>query len=273
MMLSDGTKANCHIQNFSHGGLFLVTADHNADNGILNLPSGTVANIRIPTKGDTKVIRIKTVHTSANGLGVAFAHQENELLDYLQRIAATGNIQKYSDSSDQGQSRMGAREIELINWMHAATKRFLESRYPDFIQSSYNVLFDAGNHADSDQIQSSLFDAYNTWKSHQDPVRRTFLENVRLSFDSLSGGQQPYAEPENQQQQHPEMELVAQEDFEEWVSVVSLTKNLEFEVASKLYQLKNSISYLTKTYISNERNPVSPYSLLWSLKKSALQRN
>jgi diguanylate cyclase (GGDEF)-like protein len=268
VVLKSGTEVDCRIQNFSYGGLFLIAANNNSDSSALDMPSGTVAAIQIPTQRDTKVIQITTAHFSGGGLGVAFVTQENELLNYLQRQSATNDLPQNLDGAASKQGKMGGREISIVNWINSATKRFLESRYQEFIKSTYNILFDAANNADSDQTQNSLFDAYNALQNYQDEMEHLFLNNVNTSFDRFSSGGRSYNKSAESPSQHPEMELVAKEDFEEWVSVVSLTRSLEFEISSKLHQLEKSLSFLAKTYINNEKNPVSPYSLLWSFKNS-----
>ncbi len=265
VILRDGAKVNCRIQNFSDGGLFLVTTD----SSVLSMPSGVTVSLQIPKQHETAIIQTTTVHTSEGGLGVTFAHQEAALIDYLQQLASTQPANRYSTGSiARGPGKMGRREVAIVNWIDVTTEQFLRSRYQEFIKASYDMLFEAANRAGSDKTQTSLFDSYNAFKSHQEMVNRIFLEEVKSSFRNFISGNHPQSMPADIQSQEPEMELVDKEDFEEWVSVVSLTRNLEFEAAAKLQQLKNSLSYLAKTDINNESNPVSPYSLLWSFKKS-----
>ncbi len=264
VILRDGARVNCRIQNFSNGGLFLVTTD----NIVLSMPSGAAVSIQIPKQHETAIIQTTTVHSSVGGLGVAFVKQEAKLIDYLQQLISTANTPRSNTGTIQGQSRMGRREIAIVNWIDVTTEQFLRSRYPEFIKSSYDKLFEAANNAGNNKTQTSLFDSYNTFKSHQERVNRIFLDEVKSSFRNFISGNHPQENPAYSQSEEPEMELVDQEDFEEWVAVVSLTRNLEFEAAAKLQQLNNSLSYLAKTNINNESNPVSPYSLLWSFKNS-----
>ncbi|MEJ2529465.1 MAG: DUF1631 family protein, partial [Gammaproteobacteria bacterium] len=264
VILRDGTRVNCRILNFSAGGLFLVTTD----SSVLNMPSDTTTSIQIPKQHETVIIQTTTVHTTAGGIGVAFVNKEAKLLDYLQQLTSTEPTHSYNIGTARGQSKMGRREAAIANWIDVTTEQFLRSRYQEFITTSYDLLFKAANKAGSDKTQSSLFDSYNAFKSHQEIVNRVFLEEVKSGFRNYIGGIRPQAEPVDFQSQQPEMELIAKDDFEEWVSVVSLTRNLDFEVATKLQQLKNSLSYLAKADINNESNPVSPYSLLWAFKKS-----
>jgi diguanylate cyclase (GGDEF)-like protein len=129
-------------------------------------------------------------------------------------------------------------------------------------------MFDAADSSENNQAQNLLFDAYNSLQKHQNEIEKLFLNNVDLVFNRFRSGNFTEHKPTEDLFQESEMELVAKEDFEEWVSVVSLTRNLESELSSKLHLLENSLSFLAKRYINNEKNPVSPYSLLWSLKKS-----
>ncbi len=263
LLLKDGTKADCRIQNFSYGGLFLATDETQTLNASVN----EVARLEIPTQTSSETIQTKIVHASNIGLGIAFVSREDALLHYLQRISATKDSRDNTNSYPR-QQILGTREITIIDWIHAATNRHIRSRYPQFIESALNSLFDAANHADSDKMQSLLFDAYNTLQNSNNKIESALLNNINSGFKKLSTDSISNDESPNQQDEQSEMGLVAKEDFEEWVSVVSLTRNLEPEISYKLHQLETSLSFLTQRHITNERNPVSPYSLLWSFKKS-----
>jgi len=252
----DGVKIDCHIQNFSLGGLFLITSSNNS---ALNIPPGKVATIRIPTQRDTKAIQVTTVHTSDAGLGVAFVNQEDELLNYLQRVSSTKRPQ---------QQNIAPQEVEIVNWIQSATRRLLKSKYPELVKSARTALFDAANNADSNKTQNILFDAYNALRNHQDEIQHLFLHNINSNFQRFSSGNISDDSIAKSSSLDSEMGLVAKEDFEEWVSVVSLTRNLEPEISSKLHLLENSLSFLAKRYITDEKNPASLYSLLWSFKKA-----
>lgn len=260
LTLENGVKLDCRIRNFSYGGLFLIASDGNTP----HIAPGEPATIRIANQKDAQVIHTRIAHASAGGLGVAFGNREDGLLRHLHAIAATAGSQQIRTGTSGGGGGMGTREIAITNWIHAATKRFLRSRYPEFIQAACSILFDAANNADNNQTQRLLFDAYNILRKNQKEIEGLFLDNIDHRFSKgLSNDIPAKATP-----QHAEMELVAKEDFEEWVVVIDLTRSLEAGLSSKLQLLENSLSFLTKTYIDNEKNPVSPYSLLWSFKKS-----
>ncbi len=264
LILRDEGEVDCRIHNFSYGGLFLVASDGSA----LNTTLGKVARIQIPTQRDSKTIQVKTIHISDSGLGVAFVGQEDELLHYLQRMSAAKDQLKKIGASIPHQQILGTREVAIVNWIHSASNRYLKPRYSGFIKSALNSLFDAANLAENNKTQSLLFDAYNILNNKQNEIEHLFLDNIKSRFHKFSCSGDPNYEPADSPDSRSEMELVAKEDFEEWVSVVSLTRNLEPEVSRKLHQLETSLSFLAKRYITNERNPVSPYSLLWSFKKS-----
>lgn len=264
LMLNNSIRIECYIQNFSHGGLFLTTSNKSA----LDLPHGTTAKVLIKTQTDTKEAAIHTVHTHGGGLGVAFISKEEDFLQYLQTASTPLNSQKKQYSNPYKKGRLGTKETTIINWINSATKQFLKSKYPGFIKSAHNELFNAANSSNNNQTQSMLYDAYNALQQNQDIIEQQFLDNIELSFAQFRTNNVTDKKQTAEIFQQSEMELVAEEDFEEWVSVVSLTRNLEPELTSKLHLLENSLSFLTKRYINDEKNPVSPYSLLWSLKKS-----
>jgi len=276
LILQDGIKIDCRIQNFSLSGLFILPLNSSeALETISRVPRDDIVAIQVITPRDSKgssiIVQAMIAHIAEPGLGMAFLNQENELLDYLHRLTSSEADHHYKEQL-KGNSTpgMGAKEISIAKWIHSSTGKYLEARYPQFIKIAYNTLFDAANNAPDNQSQRELFDAYNTLKTNEDEIAGLFLDNIRTCFNKLTSGENSPEDPSDPGTRQQNMELVAKEDFEEWVSVVSLTKNLNHEVSSKLYKLESALSSLTKTYISNESNPVSPYSLLWSYNRSVL---
>lgn len=274
MILNDGIKIDCRIRDLSYGGLFIRPDNkrwaENTDNAALQ---NTIVAIQVVTqrgrKGSSIIVQAAIAHISSAGLGIAFLNQENELLDYLLRLTPSSNKQPYKDGYTGNRSpKMVPKEMLIAEWLHSCTRRYLDARYPEFIRTTCNILFDAANAAGDNQTRSALFDAYNLLKNSEDEVKQSFLETINSNFNRFKSGNRPTDDLEQPPSDQSNMELVAKEDFEEWVSVVSLTRNLDQGLSSKLHELENALSFLNKTYINNESNPVSPYSLLWSFKRS-----
>ncbi len=277
IIMQDGLKVKCRIQNYSLGGLYIAPANQSwlkkTDNSATR---NTVIAIQIRTprgdKGSSIIIQAVIAHVTGSGLGVAFVNRETELLDYLHRLTRSNARRQAVNTSSNKPAGLGAKETSLANWVQATTRKHLASRYPDFIKSSYNILFDAANNAGNNQDQRALYDAYNILKQSQDEIRHQFQENIDSCFADFKRGKPPQNELEEPQSLQSDLELVAKKDFDEWVSVVSLTRNLDRGISSRLHKLENTLSYLSKLYINNESNPISPYSLLWSFKKSLNER-
>ena len=264
LALNSSIEVECFIQNYSHGGLFLSIPNRDA----LALSQGTSATVVVKTPTSAIETAINTVHICESGVGVSFINKENELLQFLQTASTTSHPQYKKDPRSSQQGRIGIKESTIINWIHTATKQFLKSKYSDFIKSAHEDLFEAADSSDNNQDQSMLFDAYNTLQQNQGEIEQKFLKNIDSSFVQFRSSNIADTNQTEETSHDAEMELVAEEDFEEWVSVVSLTRNLEPELASKLHLLENSLSFLAKRYVNDDKNPVSPYSLIWSLKKS-----
>ncbi len=270
MVLQDGIKVDCRVQNFSLGGLFIHPDSRDWLGTIENATThNTTVAIKIVTprgsKGSSIIVQANIAHISNSGLGVAFLNRENELLDYLHRLTLSSTQHQYSGNTSP---KMGPKEISISKWIHSATRQYLETRYQEFIKTSYDTLFDAANKAGDNLAQSNLLDSYNALITSEDEIKNLFLENIDFSFARFKQGDHSPGNFDESYSYQPEMELVAKKDFEEWASVVSLTRNLNRSISSRLHKLENALSILTKTYINNELNPVSPYSLLWAFKKS-----
>ncbi len=275
LILQNGIKIDCRVQNFSVGGLFIHPdrADwpEIVDNRTVR---DAIVAIKLITPSDSKgssiIVQASISYISSSGLGIAFLNQENGLLDYLQKLTLSSTQHQYSGNT---YPKIGSKEISISEWVHSTTTGHLEARYKKFIKASCNTLFDAANATGDNQTQRSLFDAYNVLKTDEDQIKKIFFTNIDTSFSKFKHGNQTTDVPDAADSARPNMELVAKEDFEEWVSVVGLTRNLDHEISSKLHKLNDTLSYLTKTYVNNESNPVSPFSLLWAFKKSISDQN
>ncbi|MCP3672136.1 MAG: DUF1631 family protein [Gammaproteobacteria bacterium] len=270
MILQDGIKIDCYIQNFSLGGLYIhpINKDwlETADKAIKH---SNIVAIKITTNKDNKgslvIIQASITHISNSGLGAAFLNQENMLLNYLYRISPSNTHHQYSNKT---LPIMGPAEISITEWIHSITRKYLETRYQEFIKACYNTLFNAANKAGDNLTQSNLFDTHNALRNSDDEIKNLFLENIGLGFAEFKHGNHSSENSDESHSYDHEMELVAKEDFDEWASVVSLTSNLDRDISAKLHSLENTLSLLNKTHINNKSNPVSPYSLLWAFKKS-----
>jgi diguanylate cyclase (GGDEF)-like protein len=270
LILQEGVRLDCSIHNFSLGGLLIRPSQNNCLEEInASIARNTIVAVQVTTprgsKGSSIIVQSSIVHTSGQTLGVAFLNQETELLDYLHRLSRNQQPQ-HTNGEDQSSTTpgMGPKETSIFDWIHTCTSKFMEVRYPDFIKNSYNRLFDAANAAADNQTQRELFDAYNILKTSGEEIQELFLEQITSSFNELRNGAQATGHQGESAALSTGMELVEKKDFEEWVSVVSLAQSLDQEIISKLHDLEDLLSSLTNTYIGNESNPVSPYSILWS---------
>lgn|GEM_PF-2605719 len=64
------------------------------------------------------------------------------------------------------------------------------------------------------------------------------------------------------------LELVDQDEFDEWAAVVAAVRRLEGRLSQTLFSLSQAIAYMIKSPVNNENNPLSSYCLLWAFKNA-----
>ncbi len=255
--------ADCRLLNFSRGGAYLQCSDEGLK---AYLPDGYFAEYErqealLSVPSESLQVKVKVVYFRNHGLGLAFcnaagAHLFETLFSQLQ--ARSDGSQRKSE----GQTIEPARTRKLLQQLKQPTKRFLEINLGAFFSKAQLDLQHQIETTSDPQEESALFFALNSLEQDRVSLTQRFLERTARGFDDLLG------EPrETQETDEPvELALVEKQEIDTWILVNDTARQAESSVARRLYQLEVALSYLCQDNIHNELNPLSPISLLTTLK-------
>lgn len=265
-LVVDGTEqADCQIGNYSEGGLYLAidnaalkqirNGQGSADSSAIN---AEVHLFEYPSKRIKYSVPVRFAFESTEGVGVAFMSADSAVQNYLAEFAATERKKKVRANlrSEDKEQPLG----ELASTLNA----YLNERISDYFKQLDEALIEQEERA-SHQHQPDIRHARRVLEQEEARVKQRFFEQVARSWEQLQSASPDSNTPKFANQS---LELVDEDEFDEWAAVVGVSRRVEGRLASTLHNLSQSIAYLVKSPVSNDSNPLSPYRLLWSFKKS-----
>ncbi|TVO72248.1 DUF1631 family protein [Sedimenticola selenatireducens] len=265
LVVNGAEQADCHIGNYSEGGLYLAidnAALKRLKNGQEQADSSTLhAEVQLleqPAQSITYRVPVRFAFESSEGVGVAFMSPDAAVQSYLANFASTERKNRVRASLRKENNQQPLTELaETLN-------EYLGDRITSYFNQLDEALIVQEEQA-SHQHQPDIRHARRMLQEEEEGVKQRFFKQVARSWDQL---QDISPAGDNSDFKNQSLELVDEDEFDEWAAVVGVSRRMEGRLASTLHKLSESIAYLAKTPVSNDNNPLSPYRLLWSFKKS-----
>lgn len=259
LVVTGTNPIDCQINNYSRGGLSLsigsaalsaIRAASQADT-----PDDVQAEVLLgpDTDGTEYRIPVRIRFASEQGVGAIFLRPDARVIRYLSR---TSVVERHGPAVN--------RSFEVLHQAEALLEQALASRYDDFIKILTETFLELEDQA-SFQVQPELRFGRQAIEADAVDLQRRLLAQIAGNWRQLEtvqiGADPSQAESEN-------LELVDQQEFDEWAEVVAIARRLEGRLSQTLFMISQAIAYMIKVPVNNENNPVSPYCVLWALKKS-----
>jgi diguanylate cyclase (GGDEF)-like protein len=264
---------NWRIGNFSAGGLFLEPRDGLAlPGGTKGLPDEIRVEIPPEVSGKPAVLsaQVKIRFRGEAGLGVSFTDPGNEILKYLvakhreERQRDRKSLAKAlflgSDGKDQAQ--------EILKGIASIGERFLQQAYEQYEHQSVNALAHFAEEAESNDQREDLMLVSETLVKEWSGIRQRFFSSFRVAMAALMGGVKSGGAAKRPEHGDEVLELVSRENFDEWALVVGIARRAGADLSRQLFILEKCLLVLSRTRVSDETNPLSPYSILWDYKQA-----
>jgi diguanylate cyclase (GGDEF)-like protein len=253
----------CRLCNFSEGGVYLQ-----CDDARLNelLSDGYIAEAdrqEAVLSVASHQTRIVIVYKRNQGVGASIIDpvEGQALYAYLQ--SQRGNVHSERAVFDK------ATVASVLGELQEHLSGYLNPLLSSFFAQSKEALLARAKEPQSSQQESTSILLLTALEREQDEISETFLVQVAKSFDdlvSLVGVDTTVSVEVNK-----ELELVEKVEIDHWVVINDIARQIETDLASNLYHIETSLTYLTEHTIKDENNPLSPVSLLNAL-KTALDR-
>ncbi len=265
LVVGDHSPVSCTIKNYSEGGLYLqvesaALAELKSSNRafgesivqarvrLLDLESGADLPFDIP---------MKIVFAGEQGYGAVFMDPSREVLEYLK-----AQHQNHASSSSNVAAQPLSDSVRLLlSEIKNALSSHVDANFSSFVSHLTDELLSRSEHA-SLQQQSNYAFAAKAIEQSKDSLKKSLVERLSMVCEQplQSHGQSDIS---NQQ-----LELVDQEEFDEWSSISTIARAYEGDHSAILHTLSQCFAYTSQAPISSDSNPLSPYSFLWAFKKS-----
>ncbi|MCB1760792.1 MAG: DUF1631 family protein [Gammaproteobacteria bacterium] len=242
---------DCRIRNFSVGGLYIENSVCDCPTMITTAvprpggPDIRTALIEIPAAAEPDgcfTVAVRICFASPVGIGVAFLQSNPALLDYFRGLLSDARAQRESQADTARESPPVRIDPMIEGRIGKACERFLNRHLPEFFSLCSERLPEAADRAASDALRTELFHAQQTLQREAETigaVQRTQLgERLTQLFEPAvrePGGA-------GQVSISREMELIAKDEFEEWVAIVGLGHSVESEISGQLHRVELGLS-------------------------------
>ena len=259
LILHGSVVTDCLINNFSRGGLSLAIDSESLRavrrEGRLDASHAVDAEVLLRSDQGTDEHRIpvRIVFASDQGVGAVFMRPDQRVLGYLSRTS----LAKGHRSTDPASFRI-LRQIQSL------LQQALINRYDGFIKILAETFLELEDQA-SQQEQPDLRHGRQAMETDATGLRQRFIAEVAGNWQQLEYADVGTNLPMTDNQS---LELVDQDEFDEWAAVVATARRLEGRLSQTLFSLSQAIAYMIKSPVNNENNPLSPYCLLWAFKKA-----
>lgn len=134
-----------------------------------------------------------------------------------------------------------------------------------------DVLFDLGEKAGKDELQSQYFDSMREIRKRRPVVEQKFQDHHVKIFTAFTAGKLQPANPEvSRQPQQTGLSLVGEDDLEESLAVTTMVAKAEQHLAKHLFALNQRLSALTgNSKIEDSTNPIGPAHLCQAFRAAA----
>ena len=265
----------CRILNFSKGGLFLQCTGCNFTDLVTSAEPENSGNalVEVPLRGKQQnpilTVAVKIARVSDAHLGVAFLKPEPELLSYLSTAKTEENQTKLETRHKPVSGHAeGLQSRSILKQLQLTSRRFLNNALSPFLDRVKDDLLEASSNAGSNEEQSALYFGQTVINQNHQQITGDLLTQLESNFALLEGVKKDSQISASEEQPAQEMELVDTQDFDEWLVVVDIARALDTTFAASLQRLENALTYLAKKPVNRETNPISPYSFLWSLRRT-----
>ncbi len=254
---------NCHILNYSTGGLYLEGEEFNTvASQVLKNPNSRVGIpgmiIYSPQDGQNSAnikFPVRVIFTSERGAGIAFIKPETEMLSILANSRSSSKIADPSSHSNQStliQTVADKIQTQLLS--------YIKSQFPEFIEQAKKLLLETADSATHNQEQSDMFYGLSILESSAEDIHRSLVSELDEQLKQFSNIQEKSIDPSSRT---TELSLVERDAFEEWVAIISTARAVQDSAIQD--DLEARLSKITGRVINEELNPISTYSLLKSI--------
>ena len=264
----DATSREVEIRDFCPGGMLL--SFQNAKGGqkapAYQPAHGDIVDILciVPSFHDQPSIAFngRIVRIDAEGAGLAFIDPDLDALHNLHKIAKqraeAAPMQRQSGLAHQSEaiSPGDLNKKVLLETCRRMSEECSEALIDTFIERAPEHLQRAAKMAVAISEKNVFYDASNILIQSTDPFKKSFRKHVHRILQQAPGA--VGSEQNNEGSEKPQLSLVEDDAFEEWLAFSDTVHKTEVACLEQLSDLTHRIGVLFHAPVSKENNPFAP---------------
>lgn len=252
-VVESGSSIGCMIHDFCSGGLFLVPKKNDEVEALMLLQTvHVVFSVNSKYGYDNFKEEVEIMHIRPNGIGVRFLVKPELALEALKKEAQdTADLSAPKKQSNQaGLSKQKKLETEFFSLLQKTLPAIIQIFYQQF----ETKLTQAAETVNRIEDGNALIDAVTNLKLSKDTLIDKFCNITQQScLLTLSTSSQS----ETGDKATP-LTLVDKSEFEDWLNLSFIIRNLDAHFEAHLEQLQKKISLLIGIDKDRVINPASP---------------
>lgn len=243
-----GRNLECVVEDFCQGGMFITFYPQAAH--ATQWSNGERIDIRFPQAGGQvftlsgRIARVVDI-----GVGVSFTQLDGAAFQYLMSRARQGTT-----VAPASRAVPDARYAAIIGGCRDKTRAFLDVLVDDFVMEGADNL----NRADelSKKNWRGIIEAQQKLRDGRHTLQQCYVAAIMDEFDNKGKPLKQQAVDDGS-----ELSLVADDEFQNWLTVTTLVTKLEAHNEELLFALENRLGLVLNRPLNRQTNPIGPLML------------
>lgn len=248
---TQGVSLECVVADFCQGGMFITFYPHTAS--AVHWSNGDYIEIRFPQAAGPAqgfVLQGRVARVIDIGVGVSFTQVDGSAFQYLMSRARQG-----ASATPARSAPPDARYSAIIASCRDKTSLFLEHLVEHFVMDGAENL----NKADelSKKNWRGIIETQQKLRDGRKGLLQCYTAAIMDEFDGKGKPLQQKASSDNAS----ELSLVADEEFQSWLTVTTLVTKLEAHNEEVLFDLEQRLGLALNRPLDRHSNPLGPLLL------------
>ena len=261
------TSREVEIRDFCPGGMLLAFSNRSGDKSPVYVPThGDIVHIRctIPSFHDQPPIAFngRIVRIDAEGAGLAFIDPDLDALHSLHKIAKqraeTASVPRRADPAPSEPVSPGDQNKKaLLETCRRISEECSETLISAFVERAPERLTRAAEMAENITEKNAFYDASQLFSQATESFKQSFCKHVADILRQIPGAVD-FNHPFDGGSSKPQLSLVEEDAFEEWLAYSDMVHKAEITCLEQLSDLTHRVGVLFHAPINKDTNPFAP---------------
>ena len=253
LVVNNTNFIQCMIRDFCSGGLFLQPLTHDGIESLKPLQTKRIIfSVNLKQGGDDFSLDAKIMHVRKYGFGVEFKNQSEVAFDALKKEAQDTFGLKPSDRRNNTVILSNQKKLE--NDLSSLLNKVLPAIISSFYRHIKTLSLETNETFQQLENKATLQDIINKLEKNKKPLLKNFCSTIQDTSHLFLVN----SEQDTESNTESSLSQLNNNDFEDWLNILTVIRNLESVYAKQLNQLQLKTAYILGVNKNKDLNPVNP---------------